>query len=188
MPAPKTCRNCGTALPADVRWCSMCNEPVREFTPRAVTPGGYVGTPSHTVRTSRWRATDLTFGPVGRLVVTAIVFGMLFVGMRSAGLSPFGLWFFMGWFILASMVLKQTWQRVRIEPDEPLSRRARLVARFPRLARPVGGPVVGLALAVIGATVAVVAYGQADRLGQFGIMVLGVMTAISALLIWLADV
>jgi hypothetical protein len=166
----------------------MCKEPVLEFSPREVMPVGYVGTPSHTVRTSRWRATELTFGPLGRLTVTAVVFGVLFVGMRSAGLSPFGLWFFMGWFILASMVLKQTWQRVKIDPEETPGRRARLAGRFPRLARPVGGPLVGLALAVTGATVAVLAYGRLGQVGRFGFLVLGVMTAISGLLIWLAGV
>ena len=166
----------------------MCKEPVREFAPRAVTPGGYVGTPSDSVRTSRWRATDLSFGPVGRLTVTAIVFVVLIVGIRSTGVSPFGLWFFMGWFVVASMVLKQTWQKVRIDPEEAPGRRARLAARFPRLARPVGGPLVGPALAVAGATVAVVAYWKLDQVGRFGIMVLGVMTALSALLIWLAGV
>jgi hypothetical protein len=121
----------------------MCMEPVSEFAPRPVTPGGNVGTPSHLVRTSRWRATELTFGPLGRLTVTAVVFGVLFAGMRSAGLSPFGLWFFMGWFVLASMVLKQTWQRVKIDPEEAPGRRARLAGRFHGLARPVGGPSSG---------------------------------------------
>jgi hypothetical protein len=37
------------------------------------------------------------------------------------------------------MVLKQTWQKVRIEPAEAPGRRARLAAQFPRLARPIGG-------------------------------------------------
>jgi hypothetical protein len=161
---------------------------VREFAPRAVTSGGFVGTPSHTVRTSRWRATDLTFGPAGRLTVTAIVFVVLFIGFRSTGLSPFGLWFFMGWFVVASMVLKQTWQKVRISREEIPGRRARLASRFPRLARPIGGPIVSLALAVVGATVAVIAYWRLGQLGRFGIMVLGVMAAVSALLIWLAGV
>ncbi len=188
MPTPSTCRHCGTALPADVRWCSMCKERVREFAPRVSTPGGYVGTPSHMLRTSRWRATELTFGPIGRLAVTGAVFGVLFVGMKGTGLSPFGLWFFMGWWILASMVLKQTWQRVRIDPDEAPGHRARLVGRFPRLARPVGGASVGLALTVVGVTVAVVAYWQFDRLGRFGFLVIGVMAVVSAVLIWLADV
>ena len=85
----------------------MCSEPVREFHPRPVVENPFVGTPSHMVRTSRWRASDLTFGPRGRLAVTAIVFIVFFVGMSGAGwISPFGLWFFMGWFIMATMVLK----------------------------------------------------------------------------------
>jgi hypothetical protein len=74
----------------------MCKEPVRAFAARRVTPASYVRTPTHTVRTSRWRATDLTFGPAGRLTVTAVMFGILFIGFASTGLSPFGLWFFMG--------------------------------------------------------------------------------------------
>jgi hypothetical protein len=176
----------------------MCSEPVREFTPRPVTASTFVGMPTETVRTSRWRATDLTFGPLGRLVVTAVVFGVLVVGFTNTGLTPFGLWFFMGWFIAASMVLKQTWQKVRIDPDEPPGRGARLAARlpgraglsvrFPGLARPIPGAFVGLALAIVGVTVAVVAYWKLDQFGRFGILVLGVMTACSVLLIWLAGV
>ena len=166
----------------------MCTEPVRNFAPRPASPTPYVGTPSHTVRTSRWKGTDLTFGPVGRLGVTALVFGVLFVGMRSTGLSPFGLWFFMGWSIAASMVLKQTWQKVRLDPDEPLRRRDRLASRFLLLARPLGGSLVGVAFAVLGATAALIAYWRFDTLGRFGILVVGVMTGLSALLIWLTGV
>jgi hypothetical protein len=170
----------------------MCKEPVSEFAPREVAAAGYVGTPEPAVRTSRWRATELTFGPLGRLAVTAIVFGVLLMGMRGMGPTPFGLWFFMGWFITASLVLKQTWQKVRIDPEEAPGRRARLGAalagRFPTLDRPVGGPIVGLALAVLGATIAVVAYWKVGELGRFGILVLGVMTAVSVVLIWLTGV
>jgi hypothetical protein len=166
----------------------MCKEAVTEFACRPAVPASYVGTPSHTVRTSRWRATDLTFGPGGRLAVTAVTFCALFLGLKSTGVTPFGLWFFMGWFILASMVLKQTWQKVRIDPGDPMGGRARLAARFPRLGMPVGGSLLGLALIVIGATVALVAYWRFDTLGRFGMAVLAVMTAVSAVLIWLAGV
>jgi hypothetical protein len=189
MPAPRTCRNCGTALPADVRWCSMCSEAVREFHPRPVTETPFVGTPSHVVRTSRWRASDLTFGPRGRLAVTAIVFIVFFVGESGAGwISPFGLWFFMGWFILATMVLKTTWQKVRIDPDEPPGRRAQLAERYPGPSGKVSGSVVGLVVAVLAVTVAILAYWKVDQLGRFGILVLGVMTAVSVTLIWLTGV
>jgi hypothetical protein len=167
----------------------MCKEAVVEFAPRPVAPTAFVGTPSHMLRTSRWRASDLTFGPAGRVVVTGVVFAVLVVGWSaSGGASPTGLWFFMGWFIAATMVLKQTWQRVRIDPDEPPGRQARLIARFPVMGRSVQGSVVRMALAVVGATVALVAYRQGDTLGRFGLFVLGVMTATSALLIWLTGV
>jgi hypothetical protein len=167
----------------------MCKEAVREFAPRPTAPAAYVGVPSHTIRTSRWRATELTFGPVGRIMTTVVMLAVLVVGWNSTGgASPFGLWFFMGWFIVASMVLKQTWQKVRLDPDEAPGRRARLTSRFPRLARPVSGSLVGVALAVIGATVIVAAYPQLDTLGRFGLFVVGVMTAVSAVLIWLTGV
>jgi hypothetical protein len=177
-------------LPDDVRWCSMCKEPVREFSARPVTPAAFVGTPSHQVRTSRWRATDLTFGPVGRLTMTAICFIVLYIGLRTAGgpASPTGLWFFMGWFIAASMVLKQTWQKVRLDPDEPPGRRQRLSARFPRLGRPLHGSAVTLALVLVGVTLAIGAYVQGGTLGRFGIVVLAVMAGLSAVLIWLTGV
>jgi hypothetical protein len=167
----------------------MCKEAVVEFTPRPVVPTAFVGTPSHTLRTSRWRATDLTFGPRGRLIVTAIAFIVLFVGESSAGwISPFGLWFFMGWFIMATMVLKQTWQKVRLDPDETPRPGERLASRFPVVGASVNATVVQLTLAVVGAAVALVAYWQGDTLGRFGLFVLGVMTAVSALLIWLTGV
>jgi hypothetical protein len=167
----------------------MCSERVREFHPRPVVENPFVGTPSHTVRTSRWRASDLTFGPRGRLAVTAIVFIVFFVGMSGAGwISPFGLWFFMGWFIMATMVLKTTWQKVSIDPDEPPGRRAQLAGRFPRLSGRVSGSVVGLVVAVLAVTVTILVYWRADQLGRFGVLVLGVMTAVSVTLIWLTGV
>jgi hypothetical protein len=171
----------------------LCKERVVEFAPRETSPTPFVGTPSHSVRTSRWRSSDLTFGPVGRIVTTAVVFGILVLGLSATGVvSPFGLWFFMGWSIVATMVLKQTWQRVRLDPDEPPARGARLTAplarRFPQLAKPIHGSLVRLAFAMVGITVAAVAYWQGDTLGRFGIMVLGVMTAVCAVLIWLTGV
>ena len=167
----------------------MCSEPVLEFHPRPVTENPFVGTPSHVVRTSRWRASDLTFGPRGRLAVTAILFIMLFVGETGAGwISPFGLWFFMGWFILATMVLKTTWQRVRIDPDEPPGRREQLAKRFPRLSGNVSGSVVGLVVTVLAVTLGILAYWRGDQLGRFGLLVLGVMSAVSVTLIWLTGV
>jgi hypothetical protein len=172
-----------------VRWCGLCLEPIREFHPRPATETPFVGTPSHMVRTSRWRASDLTFGPRGRLAVTPIVFIVLFVGESSAGwISPFGLWFFMGWFILATMVLKTTWQKVRIDPTSPRDGGRSWPSGSRGSVGTVSGSVVGLVVAVLAVTVAIVAYWKVDQLGRFGILVLGVMTAVSVTLIWLTGV
>jgi hypothetical protein len=164
----------------------MCLEPVREFTPRPVTASTFVGEPSHTVHTSRWRGTDLTFGPMGRIVVTAVVFIALVAGWSATGgASATGLWFFMAWFIVASMVLKHTWQKVRVDPDDAPTQRARLVARFPRLGRGLESSVLRLALAIVGAAVTVSLFLRADTFTRFSMFVVAVMAVASAVLIWL---
>jgi hypothetical protein len=108
MPAPRTCRNCGTALPPDVRWCGLCYEPVREFTSRAPlheripkpapTRRIRIGSPAagrSGGRYSRWERTPTTFGPVGRSVLTVLVVGWI--------VSAFFTMFVVFWLILASV-------------------------------------------------------------------------------------
>jgi hypothetical protein len=86
------------------------------------------------------------------------------------------------------MVLKTTWQKVRIDPDEPPGRRAQLAERFPGLSGRISGSVVGLVVAVLAVTLGILAYWRGDQLGRFGLIVLGVMSAVSVTLIWLTGV
>jgi hypothetical protein len=119
MPAPSTCRNCGAALPPDVRWCGLCYEPVREFTARAplhdrvpapeprrrigLVPAGDERNGGHW---SRWERTSTTFGPAGRLAVTAAVGGWI--------VSAFFTMFVVFWLILVFIggwILREVWRK-----------------------------------------------------------------------------
>lgn len=137
MPAGRTCARCGAALASDVRWCLRCHEPVREFTPRARLYHGDVSSaPVHDRPTSRWAASATTFGPVGRLVITAVLLGFGVANLVVLGATPFGLWFLLGFAILASFVLRSTWQAVPVERRQQ-GRRDVVARRFPRLAAPI---------------------------------------------------
>jgi hypothetical protein len=186
MPAPRNCRSCGATLPPDVRWCNQCSEAVREFSARApLHDGDYVGIPRHDVHTSRWAASPTTFGPTGRLIVTAGVVGLLVVGLFWTGATPFGLWF-LAWSIVAGFVLRQTWQAVRVDVD-PDGLRMRFGRRFPRLAAPL--PLRSV-VAVVGVCLLLAtAYGwtTGDSLARFGIVIVAVMLGLTAILLWLTD-
>jgi len=115
MTAPRTCRDCGAALPPSVRWCLQCYARVQELSPRPRTEGTYVGSLQPETRYSRWRAGPLTFGPAGRIAITVLVvlFGS---GIVVGGFNPASLWFLSGYVTAATLILKQTWTKVRI-PD-----------------------------------------------------------------------
>ena len=188
MPAPRRCRSCGASLPPDVRWCSLCGEAAKEFSARPpLHEDGYVGQPWHDVHTSRWQASPTTFGPAGRLMVTAGVFGLLFVGLFWTGVfSPFGLWFFLGWSIVASFVLRQTWQPVRVEaPSGGL--RGRIGQRFPRLGAPL--PLRAIGVAAAGSIALMAGYGwtTGDTLARYGMVIVVVMLGAIAMLLWLTE-
>jgi hypothetical protein len=144
--------------------------------------GGFVGDPRHDIRLSRWRGTDTTFGPVGRLGITGAMVGFLVAGIAMMGISPFGLWFFLGWSVLAGYVFRQIWAPVRVE-GSLRGPRAAIARRFPRAARPlpwgiVGGVAGAMALAALGA-----AWIEGDTLLRYGIVLLvGTVLLVIALL------
>lgn len=188
MPAPRHCRSCGASLPPDVRWCNLCSAAVTEFSARPpLHQNGYVGRPSHDVHTSRWQASPTTFGPAARLIVTAGVFGLLFVGLFWTGaFNPFGLWFFLGWSIVAGFVLRQTWQSVRVEaPSGGL--KGRIGKRFPRLGAPL--PLRAIGVAATGPIALVAGYGwtTGDTLARYAMVIVVVMLGAIAILLWLTD-
>lgn len=120
MPVGPLCRSCGAPLPPDIRWCTTCYTPVTQYTPRDPLhePGGFVGVPTHTPRTSRWRSGPTSFGSVGRILCT-LALAALFPWWGIGGFNPFFLWALMGWVLAAMFVLRNTWKPERILDPTP---------------------------------------------------------------------
>jgi hypothetical protein len=104
------CRVCRATLATDATWCGQC------FTPVATTPAPYVHAaplvalpPSD--RRSRWRGSQTTFGPLGRMVITVLLFlpvpFFVFAGMFWAGA-------FIYVFLLLPWGLRDVWRRTRV--------------------------------------------------------------------------
>jgi hypothetical protein len=187
MTASRTCRACGAELSPDVRWCLQCYEPVRELTPRPPQlPTIHLVRPDDRPRTSRWRAGPTTFGPIGRLAITALV---VLLGPWSLlkGLSGLGLWSLLGYSVLAVAVLKDVWRRERVLDPGSLGHgpRARLTARFPRLGAPIP-PIVVLGLVGAIAVGALVAFwAAADDVVRFYLVAALVVGGVGvALVLW----
>jgi hypothetical protein len=139
MPIGRNCRSCGAALPADLGWCAVCYTPV---TPHAIRPpmhgtGEYVGTPTPTPRTSRWRAGPTTFGPIGRIMVTLCLLALFPWGsaVEVSAMAALQLWFLIGWVVLAVVVLRSVWAPTRIAQDAPEGRMERFRRQHPVLGR-----------------------------------------------------
>jgi hypothetical protein len=195
MTAPRTCRACGTNLSPDVTWCLQCYEPVRHLTPRAPQlPVLDDDPPRPEPPTSRWRAGPTTFGPIGRLVATAIV--LAFAPWQ--GLTGFGgaagaltLWWLLGWSFMAVLVLRHVWRRERVlDPVADASNvRERMARRFPHLGRSIRiPPLVGLGLLVlVVGTVVVVVWTTADSVGRYYLTAIAVAGGTAAFLAFWND-
>ena len=166
MPIGHLCRSCGAALPSDLRWCATCYAPVTLYSTRPPVhePGGYVGRPMPTPRTSRWRSGPTTFGPVGRILSTVALVAVF--PWWGLGGNPFFLWSLMGWLGMAGIVLRSVWKRERIVDPTP-TRLERWQGRHPFLAREIRvrgtAQTVVLVLIVGGAAAAWFASGTGAR-------------------------
>ena len=119
MPSPRTCRNCGKALLPDLPWCPQCYEPLTQFAARApLHHGDFVGSPiptgGHIPHWSRWEKSATTFGPVGRVVATMLLFATLLPAIASAGFM-----YLIAFPIAAAVVLNAVWAKGWVVPDEP---------------------------------------------------------------------
>jgi len=137
MPAPSTCRNCGAALPPDVRWCGLCYEPVREFTARApihdrvpeAPPSGPIGlVPAGDQRNggrwSRWERTPTTFGPAGKIALTVLIGGWI--------VSAYFTMFVLFWLILVFIggwILREVWRKGWVPEERIVESGAKVAAR-----------------------------------------------------------
>jgi hypothetical protein len=184
MTASRTCRACGAELAPDVRWCLRCYAPVLEHSPRGgQLPPVHFLAPKDDHRTSRWKGGATTFGPVGRVAITAAV--LLFAPWTAAGVV--GLVVVWPVFLLvAFVVLRSTWRRGRVdiqparttsESTTPAPERIR-----PEIPRPTIVAWVLLGAAAVGVVVATTLVGPTGKV----LLNMAMLLALSVVLIrWL---
>jgi hypothetical protein len=119
MTAPRSCRRCAADLPPDIRWCTRCYQPARELSPRAPEHDrDFVGSPVHEhgniPRWSRWEKSATTFGPVGRVIATSLLFATLLPAIATGGLV-----YAITFPVVATVLLREIWAKGWIVPDEP---------------------------------------------------------------------
>lgn len=127
MTPPRRCPACGATLPPDVRWCVRCYAPVRELTPRdpPLPPLADVEEPpAHIARWaplphvpppreySRWRGGPTTFGPWGRIGLSALVV-LFFPWGPFTGIAFF---YLLGYIPTAAILLWGIWRKGVVEP------------------------------------------------------------------------
>jgi hypothetical protein len=183
VPAPRVCRDCGAALSPDVRWCTECFQPITEFAARERSAGS-TGTPIHDVRSTRWKkAGPLSFGPLGRVLIT--IFVLL---MGPSTVSFFSLMYLPVWLGVSVVVLKQVWRRMPLAADEPPTTAERFRERHPTLgfrfdARSIA--IVGGALLLIGLVVLML---LADTAGFYALVGVCSILGLAVFIAWVADV
>jgi hypothetical protein len=185
MPIGPICRACGASLPPDLGWCSTCFTPVTLYAARESMRSGYVGAPTPTPRTSRWRAGPTSFGPVGRILTTAVLLAF-FPWWGMDGLTPASvlyLWFLMGWVMLASIVLRQVWRRERVPEDAPPPWAERFREHHPVLGKPIRlGAGARVAVLVVAIGVAAGAWIGLDDVNRYVWAVVALATGLAVFL------
>jgi hypothetical protein len=190
MPVGPLCRLCSAPLPSDIRWCTTCYTPVTLYSRREPLheAGGYVGAPTPTPRTSRWRAGATTFGPAGRIAITvALLAAFPWGGVDGlSAVSALQLYFLLGWVFLATLVLRHVWRRERVADDAPPSWVERFRVRHPLLGSRVTLGRRGLVLvAVTAASVAMIAWVNLDDVDRYVWASLAIVTGVAAFLaVW----
>jgi hypothetical protein len=182
--SPRVCRDCGAALSPDVRWCTLCFAPITEFAARPVSPIAFVDEAHHDVRTSRWHGGEMTFGPVGRVVATAVV---LLMG-PWASVSFFTLLYGPIWLGVAVICLRHIWQRRALDADAPLTSGERFRQRHPTLGARIDSRGLALILGAMFACAWLVGMIRSDTTGRFVLVVVAGAAGLAAFIAWIAAV
>lgn len=107
-----SCPHCGASARADAAWCGQCHQSLAPAVPAPV-PGRHVPAPTPAgppPTYSRWRKTDTSFGPVGRLAWTV---GMLLMaGLSVLSGNPFAIGPIC--LIAVPLVLRSVWASSRV--------------------------------------------------------------------------
>jgi hypothetical protein len=145
-----------------------------------VHAGDYVGQLRVERRYSRWRASPTTFGPVGRVLATLAV---ILMGPWT-GISMFTILYVPVWITVSVMILKQIWQRQKVESDSSPTWIERLRERHPVLAVRID-PV--WFLAGMGLLLIVAAFTLTGP-GMFLLVAVAMLVGLGALLAWFAGI
>ena len=87
-------------------WCGQCFAPVGG---PALPPTPVAAQQQHLPTYTRWRKTDTSFGPVGRVLWT--LGAALLLGLCLFSQDPFAV---VGAVLLSGVVLKSVWKRTRL--------------------------------------------------------------------------
>jgi hypothetical protein len=99
-------------------WCLRCYAPVRHLTPRPPQiPTIHFLPPKEEHPTSRWRRGATTFGPVGKLGITAIV--LMLAPWSSNPMALLVLW--PAYLTIAILVLRSTWRKDFVDTSAPVT-------------------------------------------------------------------
>ena len=183
MTAPRVCRDCGAALSPDVRWCTSCFVPITQFAARERYAGS-TATPIHDVRSTRWkRAGPLSFGPLGRVLITIFV---VLMGPWTA--SFFSLMYLPVWLGFSVVVLKQVWRRLPLAPDEPPTTAERFCERHPTLGVRFDPRSIAIVLGAVLLVGLVVLMLLADTAGFYALVGLCSILGLAVFIAWVVDV
>lgn len=167
MPIGRNCRSCGASLPTDLSWCTSCYAAVTPFAARPPLhePGSFVGSPIREYKTSRWRSSPTTMGPLGRIGWTV------------------GLLLFAPWWALA-VPMRSIWRKERVADDAPPTLMERFRERHPGLGTQIHlgstARLVILAMAAIAVVVILLTKDGVDRyLFAAPLLVVGLMVSLA---------
>lgn len=112
-----TCDRCGAISPVGADWCGQCH--VRFDASPELSPGARSRLASISPATvaapqkfSRWKASETSFGPIGKLAITVVVLAVAGWLVVVANLDPLPAIVWCGLF--APWILRDLWRRHRV--------------------------------------------------------------------------
>lgn len=161
----------------------MCFAPVTEFAARE-RHADSVGTPIHEIRYSRLKkAGPLSFGPLGRVVITILV-----VLMGPSTASFFSLMYLPVWLGISVVVLKQVWRPMPLAPDEPPTAAERFRERHPTLGVRFDARSIAIVVGALLLVALAVLMLLADTAGFYALVGLCSILGLAVFIAWVVDV
>jgi hypothetical protein len=161
----------------------MCFAPITRYAARERSVSS-TDTPVHAVRSTRWKkAGPLSFGPLGRVLITIVV-----VLMGPSTASFFSLMYLPVWLGFSVVILKQVWRPMPLAPDEPPTTAERFRERHPTLSFRFDGRSIVIVLGAVLLVGVVVLMLLADTARFYGLVGLCSILGLAAFIAWVVDV